>query len=88
MQIRNDKNRISKQPEIGDVLYISNVRYVVYAITNKSIKFESFDERIPVGLKRKDFCNKNTFAKRYFFDKVKMYWNYLSVARMPNLDYM
>lgn len=88
MQIRNDKNRTSKQPEIGDVIYISIVKYVVYAITEKSIKLESPDERIPTGFRRKDHYNKNTFSKRYFFDKVKLYWRGLTISRVPNMDYM
>lgn len=87
MQIRNDKNKCLKNVEIGDVIFISSIKYSIYEITDKSIKIESKDEKIPSGFKRKDFINKNTFAKNYFFDKVELRWKYLTVRRMPNLDY-
>jgi hypothetical protein len=88
MQIRNDKNRIDKEVALSDVVWISCIKYYVYEITDKSIKIKSKDEKLPNGYKRKDFINKNTFAKRYFFDKQQQNWSCLKISRMPNLDYM
>lgn len=85
MKIRNDKDRVEKEVALNDVVWIAGTKYLVYGFTGSSIKVEA-SGRVPAGMKQRDFINLNTFAKNYFFNGAS--WNYLVVARMPNMDYL
>lgn len=88
MQIRNDYDRIKKSPEIGDLIYISTVKYTIYDITNKSLKLKSEDIKLPLGFNKKTYINKNTFIKSYYYDKTKLYWRFLVIGKGVNMDYI
>ena len=84
MILTNVKNRINKPVELNDIVSINGDKYKVTGQTEKSLRFIHIGEN--PHAKEKEIWNKNTFAKRFFFDGNM--WSFIRRGSVPNFDYI
>lgn len=84
MIISNTKNKETKSVESGDVVFINSDKYVINGQTEKSWKLIHIGDNPKA--KKNETWNKNTFAKKFFFNGE--YFDFIRKSIIPNFDYL